>query len=62
MGKTKILYEFARLTKMTSLSDANKAMIKVNEDLSCDLILSVESLLKNEFPYNDVFDYKLELQ
>jgi hypothetical protein len=62
MGKTKILYEFARLTKMTSLSDANKAMIKVNEDLSCDLILSVESLLKNEFPYNDVFDYKLEFQ
>ena len=54
MGKTKLMYEFAKLTRETS-SDVSK-------NFSCNLILSGDMRLENEEPQNKVFDCTLDLR
>jgi hypothetical protein len=61
MGKTKLLYEFAKLTKGTS-SFTHEGNCNISEEFSCDLILSGNIWLEKEVPNNDVYDFKLELQ
>jgi hypothetical protein len=46
MGKTKLLYEFAQVTRPT-LADANEDENNTCKDISCDLILSGDILLEN---------------
>jgi hypothetical protein len=52
MGKTKLMYEFAQLTR----NDPSF------ENLGCDLILSGDMPLGKEVAKSDVFDFTLDLQ
>jgi hypothetical protein len=61
MGKTKLLHEFAKLTKTTS-SRAHEGYSNLSEEFSCDLVLSGDLLLEEEIPNNDVFHIELDLE
>jgi hypothetical protein len=61
MGKTKLLHEFAKLTKTTS-SHAHEDNSNLSEEFSCDFILSGDLLLEEEIPNNDVFHLELDLE
>jgi hypothetical protein len=61
MGKTKLMYEFAKLTRMTS-PNADEGPSNVSEEFSCDLILSGDILIEKNVPESDVFDCKLDLR
>jgi hypothetical protein len=58
MGKTKLMYEFAKLTRKDS-SDDHEGASNVSKDFSCDLILSSAGILVNN---SNVFDLKIELR
>jgi hypothetical protein len=58
MGKTKLMYEFAHLTRKTT-SDAHQDKKNVCNDISCDLILSSGGIV---VPNGNVFDLKLDLR
>ena len=58
MGKTKLMYEFAKLTRETSSND-HRGKNNVTKNFSCDLILSSARILS---PGNSMFDLKLDLR
>jgi hypothetical protein len=61
MGKSKLMYEFAQLTRPT-LTDANEDENNTCKDISCDLILSGDILLEKADPNKNVFDRKLDFR
>jgi hypothetical protein len=61
MGKTKLMYEFAKLTRMTSYGD-HEGTSYMSDEFSCDLILSGDVPLEKEVPESDVFDGTLDLR